>query len=90
MGLRLILSGIQDIPQAVPQQVEDHHSQKDSKSWKYHQPRRRFHIGPSLIEHISPLNGGRLGTQAQEGEAGQLQHHPSHIGGSGDDQGGKG
>ena len=91
-GIRetLVLPGVQNVPEAVPQQVEDHHGQEDGQAGEHHEPGGGLHIGPALIEHIPPLDGGGLGPQAQEGEPGQLQHHAPHVGGGGDDQGGQG
>ena len=72
-------AGIEDVADAVPQQVEGDHRNEDGQAGIDHQPRRRLDIAASLGEHVAPFRRRRLDAEAQERQAGNAQHRGADI-----------
>ncbi len=63
-------AGVEDVAQAVAQQVEGEDGDHDRDAGEDRDPRRGFEIGAAFVEHVAPGRGGRLGREAQVAERG--------------------
>src|SRR5262249_44567373 len=62
--------GVEDVAQAVADQVEREHGDHDGDPGEHGDPRRRLEIRPSLIQHVAPRGRGRLSREAEVGKRG--------------------
>src|SRR5215468_3871122 len=64
----LLRVGVEDVAQAVSEQVESQHGDHDGDAGEDGDPGRGFQIGPPLVQHVAPGGRGRLGGEAEVAE----------------------
>src|SRR5438445_290211 len=62
--------GVEDIAQAVADQVEREHAQHDRDAREDGDPRRGLEVRPPLVQHVPPRGRRRLGREAQVAQRG--------------------
>ena len=62
--------GVEDIAQAVAEEVEREHGHHDGDAREHGDPGRGFEIRPPLVQHVAPRRGGRLGREAEVAQRG--------------------
>src|SRR2546426_833292 len=62
--------GVEDIAQAVADQVEREHAQHDRDAREDGDPRRGLEVRPPLVQHVPPRGRRRLGREAQIAQRG--------------------
>src|SRR5574341_178267 len=67
--------GIEQIAEAIPDQVEADHRDEDGQTGERRDPRRRQHERPARGEHRPPLRGGRARPESEERQACRLHDH---------------
>src|SRR5947207_5298074 len=61
---------IEDVAQAVADQIEREHARHDRDARKHRDPRRGLEIGPALVQHVPPGWHRRLGREAEVAQRG--------------------
>src|SRR5256885_9787064 len=61
-------TGVQDVAEAVAQEVEPKHHQHDCHAWEDRQPGRQLHEPARGIQHPAPAWLGRLGAEPEEAQ----------------------
>src|SRR5262245_36258568 len=74
-------AGIEEIPQAVTEQVDGEHGQEEGKAREHGDPGGGGEKGLTVGEHGPTGDRGRLGSEPQEGQAGLGDHVAAHADG---------
>src|SRR5438093_3162809 len=70
---------VEDVAQAITEDVEGPHGEQDREPGKQRQPRLRADEVPTLADHHAPLRRRRLGTEADETEPGRRDDRRAHV-----------
>src|SRR5436309_5738680 len=70
---------VEDVAQAITEDVEGADGEQDREPGKQRQPRLRADEVPTLADHHAPLRRRRLGAEADETEPGRRDDRRAHV-----------